>query len=253
MPSCGLYGKNLATNLFWWEGPEFLKLDHSEWPRGPTEAELEESDITLSEKVKNEPVITHAMLTREKKVPIQVDKVVDLNRFSTKGKLLRSIAWVLRFIGNLKCKVNNKDINTDNQVSVDELERVENLMIITIQHEAFSKEILYLRGIAIGLNKGKPPIYVNQFNLYINEEGLLRCRTRIKNAQVKESTKKPILLPPRNPYTELLIKDSHEKVFHNGIRETLNMLRQKYWILRGRESIRRITKRCILCKKFEGL
>ena len=253
MPSRGIYGKNLATNLFWWEGPEFLKLDHSEWPRGPTEAELEESDIALSEKVKNEPVITHAMLTREKKVPIQVDKVVDLNRFSTKGKLLRSIAWVLRFIGNLKCKVNNKDTNTDNQVSVDELERAENLMIATIQHEAFSKEISYLRGIATGLNKGKPPIYVNQFNLYIDEEGVIRCRTRIKNAQVRESTKKPILLPPRNPYTELLIKDSHEKVFHNGVRETLNMLRQKYWILRGRESVRRITKRCILCKKFEGL
>ena len=75
----------------------------------------------------------------------------------------------------------------------------------------------------------------------------------IKNAHVRDSTKNPILLPPRNPYSELLIKDSHERVFHNGVRETLNMLRQKYWILRGGESVKRITKRCILCKKLEGL
>ena len=31
------------------------------------------------------------------------------------------------------------------------------------------------------------------------------------------------------------------------------MLRQKYWTLRGRESVKRITKRCILCKNLEWL
>ena len=72
-------------------------------------------------------------------------------------------------------------------------------MITSIQHGAFSKENSYLQNIAIDLNKGKAPIYVNQFNLYIDEEGVLRCRTRNKNAQVRESTKKPSLLPPRNP------------------------------------------------------
>ena len=30
------------------------------------------------------------------------------------------------------------------------------------------------------------------------------------------------------------------------------MLRQKYWILRGREGVKCIIKRCILCKNFEG-
>ena len=209
--------------------------------------------MALEEKLKNEPTITHAMLSREKEVPMQVNKIIDINRFSRKGKLLRSIAWALRFVDNLKCKVNSKDNNTSKLVRTDELERAENLMIRSIQHKAFRKEISYLQNNTKGLSKARPPIYVNQFNLYIDEAGVLRCRTRIKNAQVRDSTKKPILLPSRNPYSELLIKDSHEKVFHNGVRETLNMLRQKCWILRGRESIKRKIKRCILCKKFEGL
>jgi len=51
------------------------------------------------------------------------------------------------------------------QVSTDELERVENLMIRSIQHEAFSKEISYSQKNTTGLSKARPPIYVNQFNL----------------------------------------------------------------------------------------
>ena len=228
MPSRGICGKTLATNTFWWEGPELLKLDQREWPRAPTEAEIGENDTALKEKLKSEPTITHAMLTTgEKEVPIQVNRIIDLDRFSSKGKVLRSIAWVLRFVDNLKCKVNGKVTNTNKQVSMVELERAESLIIRSIQHEAFNKEISYLQNSTAGLGKTRPPIYVNQFNLYIDEEGVLRCRTRIKNAQVRDSTKKPILLPPRNPYSELLVKDSHERVFHNGVRETLNMLRQK--------------------------
>ena len=78
-------------------------------------------------------------------------------------------------------------------------------------------------------------------------------QNKTKNSQVRYSTKKPILLPPRNLYSELLIKDSHFRVFQNGVSETLNMLRLKYWILRGRESVKRIIKRRIMCQKFEGL
>ena len=168
----------------------------------------------------NRPLRTPCLL---KKRSSQVNEILDLNQFSSTGKLLRSMAWVLRFIDNIKCKVNCKDANTKNQVSIDELERVENIMIRSIQQEAFRKEISYLQNNAPGLRKTRPPIYVNQLNLYIDEEGVLRCRTRIKNAQVRDSTKKPILLPPRNPYWELLIK-CYERVFHNGVRETLNML-----------------------------
>ena len=105
------------------------------------------------------------MLAREKEAPIQVNKIIDVNRFSSKGKLLHSIAWVLRFVDNLKCKVNSKDKNMSKQVSTDEIERVENFMIRSIQHEAVSKEISYLQNNKKGLSKARPLIYVNQFNL----------------------------------------------------------------------------------------
>ena len=231
LPSRGIYGKNLATNSFWC--PEFLQSDQGEWPKAPTKSDLEENNTALKERLKNEPLITHAMLTKEKENPVQIDKSIDLSRFKNKGKLLRSIAWVIRFVENLKRKVSDKETITENQVSTDEVEKAENILIRSIQLEAFSKEISYLQANSAGKNNAKPPIYVNQFNLFIDEENVLRCT--------------------RNLYSELFIKDSHEKAFHNGVRETLNSLRQRYWVLRGRESVRRITKECTLCKKLEGL
>ena len=99
----------------------------------------------------------------------------------------------------------------------------------------------------------KPPLYVTQFNLFLDESKLLRCRTRVGNADISESSKTPILLKSYNHYAKLLIKDCHNKVCHNGIRETLNLFRQKYWILRGREKIKGSIHLCVVCKKIEGL
>ena len=32
-----------------------------------------------------------------------------------------------------------------------------------------------------------------------------------------------------------------------------NLMRQRYWMLRGREQVKKLIRRCILCKKLEGL
>ena len=54
-------------------------------------------------------------------------------------------------------------------------------------------------------------------------------------------------------YSEMIILDAHRKVYHNGIRETLNAVKLNYWILRGREQIEKLVKQCIICKRLEGL
>ena len=137
----------------------------------------------------------------------------------------------------------------DHQVSANELNNAEHVLIKSIQDEAFAHEIAYLTS----KPNSKPPLYVSLLNLYLDKEGIVRCRTRIGKANVAESSKTPILLPSRNWYSELLVYDYHEKVFHDGIGETLHTLRQKYWVLRGREKVKRVVRRCTVCKKLEGL
>ena len=42
------------------------------------------------------------------------------------------------------------------------------------------------------------------------------------------------------------------KISIQGIRDTLNSIRQQYWILKGREAVKRVTRRCVVCKRHEG-
>ena len=67
------------------------------------------------------------------------------------------------------------------------------------------------------------------------------------------ATKYPILLPKSHPITTLIVKQAHERVLHDGVKETLTETRSKYWIPRGRSVIRKIVDQCVTCRKFEGL
>ena len=187
--------------------------------------ELEIKDA-MEENVKVEPNITHAMVISRSNKGNQVNNVFDISRFSTRGKLLRTLAWVHRFIDNLKLAVNKKSLNKECIISVTEFNNAETKFTKSIQGVAFNKEIEYLQS----SRNSKPPIYVSQFNLILDKQNILRCRSRISNASVIESCKQPILLPSGNHYVMLIIREHHEKVFHNVIRETLNAVRQRFWI-----------------------
>ena len=44
------------------------------------------------------------------------------------------------------------------------------------------------------------------------------------------------------------LRDAHENVFHNGVNSTVNFLRNKYWLIRGRQSIKSLLRQCGTCK-----
>ena len=91
-----------------------------------------------------------------------------------------------------------------------------------------------------------------QLNLFLNEEGVIRCQGRIDHSTVPESNKTPILMPKRHHFTELLIMHRHNQVFHDGIHKTLNLIRETHWIRRGREAVKRVLCKCIICRRYEG-
>ena len=38
---------------------------------------------------------------------------------------------------------------------------------------------------------------------------------------------------------------------HTGVEATLNFVRRKYWIVKGRKSVKDIIRHCIICKRFQ--
>jgi len=49
------------------------------------------------------------------------------------------------------------------------------------------------------------PLLVRQFNLYLHEKGLLRCRERIQNSLLNQEFKTTMLLPSRYHVVDLII------------------------------------------------
>ena len=251
LPSRGKY-KGLVTNILWWAGPSFLKSKREEWPKCPPEVDLE-TESALIERLKSVPVITHAMHSSENPAVSRIGEVVDIQRFSTKGKLLRTISWVLRFISNLRASLKSQTKNMEEQASVDEINNAEKILIRSIQGEHFKTEISYLEACKANKTGLRVPLYVNQFNLFLDQDEILRCRTRVNKSSLQQSNKTPILIPSKHRFSDFLIQEAHDAVFHNGITDTLNLLRQKYWVLRGREKVKRFIRRCTLCRRLEGL
>lgn len=73
---------------------------------------------------------------------------------------------------------------------------------------------------------------------FIDKDGLLRVGGRLKHAALTYNQKHPILLPKNHHVTNILILETHIKHWHTGIEATLTMIRNKYWLIDGRSSIR---------------
>ena len=71
----------------------------------------------------------------------------------------------------------------------------------------------------------------------MDEKGVWRCAGRLLNADLPYSVKNPVLLPRNHPLTLLIIREAHERVFHNGAKETITEIQAKFWIPRVRSLV----------------
>ena len=74
------------------------------------------------------------------------------------------------------------------QLCADEINHAKTYWIPTIQANSFASEIQFLRN----GNQSKPR-RVEQFTLFLDEKQVLRCRGRIKNSSLPQTSKNPIL------------------------------------------------------------
>jgi len=249
LPSRGLTAKTLATCETWWKGPEFLYLPESEWPENRTTQS--EDEVALNEVVKSPSTTVHSLVSNSANMPEKkINQIIDINRFHDLTNLLRVTALVIKTAESFKNAVINKEGTRREHLRLNatDVNEAERLWILTVQRSAFSKEIAFL------LSKERsctPTTYVTQFGLFLDEE-VIKCKGRLNNAPLPVNTKNPILLPAKHEFTRLLIKHSHESAKHSGIRDTLTTLRERYWVLRGREAVKGFIRSCVTCLKHEG-
>ena len=103
LPSRGMKAEDLKESTLWWNGPEFLSQDSSAWPTVQSPSPL--NDNALSEMLRRPTTVTHVLLNIELKPFVNIGKIINIERFSNKRRLLRVTAYVIKFISHLKSSV----------------------------------------------------------------------------------------------------------------------------------------------------
>ena len=83
-------------------------------------------------------------------------------------------------------------------------------------------------------------------------DGVLRVGGRLRNSQLSASTKHPILLPSNHHVTDLLILHHHCQEGHLGCVDTLNSMNKKYWILKGKSTVKKALQQCMNCRFWKA-
>ena len=212
------------------------------------------NETAAKEIIKQPPTAVHSLVNVEAELAdINLHKMIDCERFSSLTRLLRVTAYVLRFVTRMK-KCLKKNVTkaeqplrskelTSNEVIIPEI-----MWIRNTQTASFSEEFAFLSS----KSHGSSLIRVRQFGLYLDNHKVIRCKGRLKNTCLPDSSKNPVLLPSKHRFVDPVIRHVHERVKHSGIRDTLTTLRERYRILRGREVVKRNLKTCFLCRKLEG-
>lgn len=88
--------------------------------------------------------------------------------------------------------------------------------------------------------------------LFVDDQGILRCKGRFQHAELTHDQKYPILLPKGSQITIQLILRIHEQNHHVGVTHTLSLLRQLYWVPHGRTLVKSVLSTCRQCIKYGG-
>ncbi|CAK1595526.1 unnamed protein product [Parnassius mnemosyne] len=175
---------------------------------------------------------------------IQEHSVVDLpvpdpTRFSSWLRLLKTTALVLIFIKRCRKFTSNCQINCT------DMEEAEQLLLRYAQLQSFPEEIAAIKN-------RKPLERISRLHIlapYLDDYGILRVSGRIDTAaDLFMEIKRPIILDGRHSIWRLIVKHYHKKAAHGLNEMVVNELKQKYWILKLRPTVRTVASSCMLCR-----
>ena len=250
----GLDLRDLSAESRWFRGPAFLHEGEESWP---SKSRPGQTDCT--EEGKQE--LSKINLSFQSKKSLLL---FDAEKFSSWLRLLRITAYVLRFI--FKCKIaglqkEQKNVSSDNQekntgpdvnleeaLEPEEIKNVERYWVREAQRERFTEELTNLKG--GGTVSKKSQLW--RLSPFMDSDRILRVDGRLQLSSLPYDAKHPVILPKKHHISKLVVAHVHNQGHHNlGVNLTLAELRQKFWIVNGREEIKRWERKCNFCISFK--
>ena len=239
--SRGIPVEDLTDKSRWINGPSFLWQSKETWQVTSTEHLKIEDDVELKKSVQS-----HSVMVEES---CGISELI-FSKFSSWTKLKGAISWMLRFkhwlILKSKLPAPTPSSVLKGKLTVEEMKKAEHAIISCIQMRCFKDEIDSLTS--------KRKRVKRQSNLLsldpVVKDGLLCVGGRLKHFQFEPNDMKhPVILPKRNHVVDLIIRYHHHLAGHLGKEYVFSLIREKFWIINARASVRRILRQCFKCKR----
>ena len=232
----------------WLQGPLFLRQDESGWPEEPAE----QPDLPVAELKKPVPVAAVVIGAAD---PNSTDVLI--GHYSSLFRLKKAVAWFRKFFDCVRSGafrqavvarrrgLRPRYVGIDSRLTVFDLDAAEVAIFRFVQTSSFPE--LYHDGKGmVTVPRGSP---LSRLNVVARGNGLLAVGGRLSRCPVSHDFKHPVLLPRDHHVSQLVIRQAHEKVGHQGREHTLWKVRERFWILGGGSAVRSLLRSCVTCRK----
>nr|CAI5854116.1 unnamed protein product [Callosobruchus analis] len=228
----GLHPSQIGQSSLWWNGPEYLMLDPQDWPSSYQEIKV------LSELKTQEMALVSSLLTPS------VTTHFPWDRFSSFSKLKRTMAFMLRFIGNYsKAKCDR----VTGPLTASQLSQAVERLVRVSQRESFAveyKDLLESKPLSSSSNLLK----LNPFM----ENNIIRVGGRLINSDYPYKKKHPMIIHCKHSFTKMLFAYEHLRLFHAGPQLLISSLRNQFWPVAARNLARSTVRNCMRCFRFNA-
>ena len=230
----GISASQYKDNLLWNHGPKWLVQGSRNPIVMSTFAGNDEGNSDIEVEIRNPNELKST----------GIGEIMKANNYNSYKKLMRITGYILRFISNCRTR---STLRKKGPLQTEELQKGSVLWIKCCQESAYRQEFMQLND-----QKKRSSPRLRQLNLFLDKDGLIRCKGRIHNAPIPESAKFPYLIPANHHLAELIVRDAHNQVLHAGVNATVTQIRQLFWIPSARQCVKGILRKCVTCRKVSG-
>ncbi len=232
--SRGLLAADLGPDHRFIRVPDFLRSSPYSWSQCPVLAfDVQQRDEEVQR-------LTWVGLI-ESAVPDRIyDLILSVSRVT---RLIRIVTYVFRFSKMVKTK--SLRSFTGGSLSAEEIKISRIFLLKLAQQYDFERDLKDLRA-GGGVSKKSKLLSLSPF---LDSRDLLCVGGRLENAPVPLDTRHPLILPPDEKLTALIVDQIYVELLHVSTERALYEARKLYWIIRGRPRIKHVVSMCLMCRR----
>ena len=239
--SRGVTDPRKLMDSFVLHGPKFFLRPLREWP--VTKADRKNLDESaFLEGLRKSNVILSSNMLFISPISSKTTPHALIDYYSSYNRLLRIIA-LLYYAADILRKRTNEPFSLSNEYR----KKAEEYLIKSTQAQFFSKELALLKR-NVRLQRGSP---LKNYNVFVDANGVIRSEGRMLKDDITGEQKMPIILPA-SKHSFLLLKHIHEIHKHATYNSILQIVTQKYFILRAPSQIEKVIKGCVRCQRHNN-